>query len=238
MDSSHDSNRKEPFVQFQEFKLDTRILAGIQTLGWEQPTPIQEQAIPRALEGRDVMGLARTGTGKTAAFLLPILQRLATGPRGHVRALIVAPTRELAEQIHQQAVALCRPLNLRSLSIYGGVNINPQMRALRAGVDIVVACPGRLLDHLGQRTVEPRARRGARARRGRPDVRHGLPPRHAQDRQAPAGEAPDAALLGDDADGGPPPGRRDPARPGHRPGRHAQADAAPWPTPSTRWPRT
>jgi ATP-dependent RNA helicase RhlE len=153
MDSSHDSNRKEPFVQFQEFNLDTRILAGIQTLGWEQPTPIQEQAIPRALEGRDVMGLARTGTGKTAAFLLPILQRLATGHRGRVRALIVAPTRELAEQIHQQAVALCRPLNLRSLSIYGGVNINPQMRALRAGVDIVVACPGRLLDHLGQRTA-------------------------------------------------------------------------------------
>jgi len=140
-------------VQFQEFKIDTRILAGVQTLGWEQPTPIQEQAIPRALEGRDVMGLARTGTGKTAAFLLPILQRLATGRRGHVRALIVAPTRELAEQIHQQAVALCRPLNLRSLSIYGGVNINPQIRALRAGVDIVVACPGRLLDHLGQRTV-------------------------------------------------------------------------------------
>jgi len=153
MDSSHDSNRKEPFVQFQEFNLDTRILAGIQTLGWEQPTPIQEQAIPSALEGRDVMGLARTGTGKTAAFLLPILQRLATGPRGRVRALVVAPTRELAEQIHQQAVALCRPLNLRSLSIYGGVNINPQMRALRAGVDIVVACPGRLLDHLGQRTA-------------------------------------------------------------------------------------
>ena len=148
-----DSNRKEPFVQFQEFKLDTRILAGVRTLGWEQPTPIQEQAIPRALEGRDVMGLARTGTGKTAAFLLPILQRLATGHRGHVRALIVAPTRELAEQIHQQAVTLCRPLNLRSLSIYGGVNINPQMRALRAGVDIVVACPGRLLDHLGQKTV-------------------------------------------------------------------------------------
>ena len=140
-------------MQFQEFKLDTRILAGVQTLGWEQPTPIQEQAIPRALEGRDVMGLARTGTGKTAAFLLPILQRLTTGHRGHVRALIVAPTRELAEQIHQQAVTLCRPLNLRSLSIYGGVNINPQMRALRAGVDIVVACPGRLLDHLGQKTV-------------------------------------------------------------------------------------
>ena len=154
MDSSHDSNRKEPFVQFQQFNLDTRILAGVRALGWEQPTPIQEQAIPRALEGRDVMGLARTGTGKTAAFLLPILQRLATGPRGRVRALIVAPTRELAEQIHQAAVSLCRPLNLRSLTIYGGVNINPQTRALRSGVDIVVACPGRLLDHVGQRNID------------------------------------------------------------------------------------
>jgi ATP-dependent RNA helicase RhlE len=140
-------------VQFQQFNLDPRILAGVTKLGWEQPTPIQEQSIPRALEGRDVMGLARTGTGKTAAFLLPIIQRLATGPRGRVRALIVAPTRELAEQIHQAAVSLCGPLNLRSLTIYGGVNINPQMRALRAGVDIVVACPGRLLDHLGQKTV-------------------------------------------------------------------------------------
>ena len=238
MDSSHDSNRKEPFVQFQEFKLDTRILAGIQTLGWEQPTPIQEQAIPRALEGRDVMGLAQTGTGKTAAFLLPILQRLATGPRGRVRALIVAPTRELAEQIHQQAVALCRPLNLRSLTIYGGVNINPQMRALRAGRRHRRRLPGAAARPPRPEDRRPRARRGARPRRGRPDVRHGLPPRRAQDRQAPAGEAPDAALLGDDAAGGPPPGRRDPARPGHRPGRHAQADAAPWPTPSTRWPRT
>ena len=140
-------------MQFQQFDLDTRILAGVRALGWEQPTPIQEQAIPRALEGRDVMGLARTGTGKTAAFLLPILQRLAAGPRGRVRALVVAPTRELAEQIHQAAVSLCRPLNLRSLTLYGGVNINPQIRALRAGVDIVVACPGRLLDHVGQKTV-------------------------------------------------------------------------------------
>ncbi len=137
-------------MQFQQFNLDTRILAGVHALGWVDPTPIQEQAIPRALEGRDVMGLARTGTGKTAAFLLPILQRLASGPRGRVRALIVAPTRELAEQIHQTAVPLCRPLNLRSLTLYGGVNINPQTRALRAGVEIVVACPGRLLDHVGQ----------------------------------------------------------------------------------------
>jgi ATP-dependent RNA helicase RhlE len=140
-------------VQFPQFNLDPRILAGVHALGWEQPTPIQEQAIPQALEGRDVLGLARTGTGKTAAFLLPILQRLTSGPRKGVRALIVAPTRELAEQIHQAATALCRPLGLRSLTLYGGVNINPQTKALRAGVDIVVACPGRLLDHVGQGNV-------------------------------------------------------------------------------------
>ncbi|HWR98409.1 MAG TPA: DEAD/DEAH box helicase [Candidatus Methanoperedens sp.] len=140
-------------MQFPQFNLDPRILAGVRAFGWEEPTPIQEQAIPRALEGRDVLGLARTGTGKTAAFLLPILQRLASGPRKGVRALIVAPTRELAEQIHQAATALCRPLGLRSLTLYGGVNINPQTRALRAGVDIVVACPGRLLDHVGQGNV-------------------------------------------------------------------------------------
>ena len=143
-------------MQFQQFDLDHRIHAGVCSLGWEQPTPIQEQAIPRALEGRDVLGLARTGTGKTAAFLLPILQRLAAGPRRRVRALIVAPTRELAEQIHQTAVPLCRPLGLRSLTLYGGVNINPQTRALREGVEIVVACPGRLLDHVGQGNISLR----------------------------------------------------------------------------------
>jgi ATP-dependent RNA helicase RhlE len=143
-------------VQFQQFNLDPRILAGVHALGWVEPTPIQEQAIPRALEGRDVMGLARTGTGKTAAFMLPILQRLATGPRGRVRALIVAPTRELAEQIHQTTLPLCHQLRLRSLTLYGGVNINPQTKALRAGVEIVVACPGRLLDHVGQGNVSLR----------------------------------------------------------------------------------
>ncbi len=100
------------------------------------------------------MGLAQTGTGKTAAFVLPILQRLLPGPRGKVRALIIAPTRELAEQIHVAIVALGRDTKLRSATIYGGVGLNPQIQKLRAGVEIVVACPGRLLDHINQKTID------------------------------------------------------------------------------------
>jgi ATP-dependent RNA helicase RhlE len=105
------------------------------------------------MAGRDVVGLAQTGTGKTAAFVLPILQRLLKGPRGRVRALIIAPTRELAEQIHTAIGDLGRQTRLRSVTLYGGVGITPQISRLRAGVEIVVACPGRLLDHLGQGTV-------------------------------------------------------------------------------------
>ena len=100
------------------------------------------------LEGRDVMGLAQTGTGKTAAFVLPILHRLMQGGRRHVRALVIAPTRELAEQIHEAIGILGRQTRLRSVSIYGGVSMNPQIQKLRNGVEIVVACPGRLLDHI------------------------------------------------------------------------------------------
>jgi ATP-dependent RNA helicase RhlE len=106
------------------------------------------------MAGKDVMGLAQTGTGKTAAFALPILQRLVTGSRGHVRALVVAPTRELAEQIHESIVSLGRKTRLHSVTVYGGVNINPQIQKLRQGVEIVVACPGRLLDHMSQGTID------------------------------------------------------------------------------------
>ncbi len=138
---------------FNSFKLNPQIMAGVRALGYTTPTPIQVQAIPPVLEGRDVMGLAQTGTGKTAAFVLPILERLTPGPRGRVRALIIAPTRELAEQIHVAIVALGRDTRLRSCTIYGGVGLNPQIQKLRAGVDMVVACPGRLLDHISQRTI-------------------------------------------------------------------------------------
>ena len=100
------------------------------------------------------MGLAQTGTGKTAAFVLPILEHLLKGPRGKVRTLIIAPTRELAEQIHVSIVALGRDTRLRSMTIYGGVSLNPQIQKLRAGAEIVVACPGRLLDHINQKTID------------------------------------------------------------------------------------
>ena len=141
-------------MEFSNFDLHPHVAAGVQAIGYLSPTPIQEQAIPPVLKGRDVMGLAQTGTGKTAAFALPILERLIRGPRGHVRALIIAPTRELAEQIHQAIVSLGKQTRLRSVTIYGGVGVNPQVRSLRHGVEIVVACPGRLLDHINQRTID------------------------------------------------------------------------------------
>jgi ATP-dependent RNA helicase RhlE len=147
-------------VTFSGFNFSPRIAAGIDALGYQEPTPIQQQAIPHILAGRDVMGLAQTGTGKTAAFALPILQRLErsrTRPSNHARrprALIVAPTRELAEQIHQSFVALGRQTGLRSVAIYGGVGMGNQVQAFERGVEIVVACPGRLLDHVGQGAVD------------------------------------------------------------------------------------
>jgi ATP-dependent RNA helicase RhlE len=138
---------------FSSFKLHPHIAAGVKALGYEIPTPIQAQAIPPVLAGKDVMGLAQTGTGKTAAFVLPILERLIPGPRGKVRALIIAPTRELAEQIHVAIGEMGRKTHLKSCTIYGGVSMNLQIQKLRAGVDIVVACPGRLLDHMSQKTI-------------------------------------------------------------------------------------
>jgi ATP-dependent RNA helicase RhlE len=140
-------------MSFSSFKLHPQIAAGVKALGYQIPTPIQAKAIPPVLAGFDVMGLAQTGTGKTAAFVLPILEHLLPGPRGKVRSLIIAPTRELAEQIHVSIGELGRNTHLRSCTIYGGVSLNPQVQKLRAGVDIVVACPGRLLDHLNQKTI-------------------------------------------------------------------------------------
>ena len=141
-------------MNFEQFSLDQRISDAVKTVGYTTPTPIQQQAIPIVLRGRDVLGLAQTGTGKTAAFLLPILNRLTQGPRRRVRALIVAPTRELAEQIHQMSVDLGRNTKIRSVSIYGGVGKGPQVAALRRGAEIVVACPGRLLDLLGDGSID------------------------------------------------------------------------------------
>jgi ATP-dependent RNA helicase RhlE len=133
-------------VSFNQFQLDSRLQTGINRAGYSMPTPIQVAVIPAALAGKDLIGTAQTGTGKTAAFVLPILHRLLSGPRGRSRVLIVTPTRELAEQIHENIVILGAGTGLRSATIYGGVGAEPQVKALRDGVDILVACPGRLLD--------------------------------------------------------------------------------------------
>jgi ATP-dependent RNA helicase RhlE len=135
-------------MNFNQFNLDSRLNTGISQAGYHKPTPIQISAIPLALAGHDLIGTAQTGTGKTAAFVLPILHKLLRGPRKRTRALIITPTRELAEQIHQTIGSLSRGTNIHSIAIYGGVGAAPQIEALQRGVDIVVACPGRLLDHI------------------------------------------------------------------------------------------
>ena len=133
-------------MNFEQFSFDRRIIARIKAINYTTPTPIQQQAIPMVLEGHDVMGLAHTGTGKTAAFMLPILQRLTKGPFRPRTCLIIAPTRELAEQIYQMGLDLGKNTDVSSVSIYGGVSKGSQVSRLRSGVEIVIACPGRLLD--------------------------------------------------------------------------------------------
>jgi ATP-dependent RNA helicase RhlE len=137
-------------MNFESFHLHPHIESGIKAQRYPAPTSIQIQSIPPILQGRDVIGLAQTGTGKTAAFVLPILQRLITGSRKHVRVLIMAPTRELAEQIHEAVGQLGRYTRVKSVAVYGGVNKNPQIRKLREGAEITVACPGRLIDLMDQ----------------------------------------------------------------------------------------
>ena len=139
-------------MNFETFNFHPSVAAGVAAAGFRTPTPIQARAIPKVFKGRDVMGLAQTGTGKTAAFVLPILNRLVEGKPGCVRALIIAPTRELAEQIHQATETLGRRTRIRSAAVYGGVGINPQIQKLKRA-DIVVACPGRLLDHIGRHSI-------------------------------------------------------------------------------------
>ena len=140
-------------MNFETFNFHPSVAAGVAAEGYETPTPIQARAIPRIFKGRDIMGLAQTGTGKTAAFVLPILNRLVQKKYGCVRALIIAPTRELAEQIHQAIESLGRQTGIRSVAVYGGVGINPQIQKLKRA-DIVVACPGRLLDHIGRHSID------------------------------------------------------------------------------------
>lgn len=140
-------------MTFKELNLIQPLLGALDKIGYTQPTPIQEQSIPHLLEGRDIFGCAQTGTGKTAAFALPILQLLDAqkiGPRSGIKALILAPTRELAIQIHENVVAYSENLNITSAVIFGGVNQHSQVQALRSGVNILIATPGRLLDLMQQ----------------------------------------------------------------------------------------
>ncbi|MDP1957771.1 MAG: DEAD/DEAH box helicase, partial [Rhodocyclaceae bacterium] len=144
-------------MKFTELGLDAGILRAVADQGYDTPTPIQAQAIPVVLAGRDLMAAAQTGTGKTAGFVLPILQLLSHGgasTQRKPRALVLAPTRELAIQVQESVRTYGKQLPLRSTPIFGGVGINPQTSALRAGVDIVVATPGRLLDHINQRNID------------------------------------------------------------------------------------
>ena len=137
-------------MSFSSFGLHPDLLRGVQEMGFSTPTPIQTQAIPPGLEGRDLLACAMTGSGKTAAFLLPIIQRLSAKPGRGTRALILTPTRELAAQIEEHLRGLAKHTRVRGAAIFGGVGMGPQEQALRTGVEIIVATPGRLLDHLKQ----------------------------------------------------------------------------------------
>ena len=137
-------------MSFHSLGLDPQLLQNVEAQGYTLTTPIQKKAIPAILEGRDVVGLAQTGTGKTAAFVLPLLHRLLAGPRRQLRALIVGPTRELAEQTKDVLIKLGANTGLRNVTIYGGVGMQPQISGVRQGAEVAIACPGRLLDLLGQ----------------------------------------------------------------------------------------
>ena len=144
-------------MPFRALNLSPQILKAVQEAGYTEPTPIQIAAIPHILAGNDLIGIAQTGTGKTAAFVLPILTKLAAsvgdGRRRGTRALVVAPTRELVVQIEENVRAYAKHLPLRMATVFGGVSERPQIEALRSGVDLVVATPGRLIDLMGQRAA-------------------------------------------------------------------------------------
>ncbi|MCD4814403.1 DEAD/DEAH box helicase [bacterium] len=142
-------------MNFESMQLHETLWKGLKSAGYKTPTPIQSLAIPPLMEGRDVIATAQTGTGKTAAFVLPILQKLLQSEsKKQARALVITPTRELAEQIHEVIRVLGKHTGIRSITIYGGMSMQNQLDGLRKGVDILVACPGRLLDHVERKTVD------------------------------------------------------------------------------------
>jgi ATP-dependent RNA helicase RhlE len=141
-------------LNFDVFEFNSRISAAVTASGYTIPTPIQMQAIPKIMQRHDLIGLAQTGTGKTAAYALPLLNRLVKKTGRKPRALIIAPTRELAAQIHQDFTKLGSNTRTRSLTLYGGVGLTPQIRELNKGADVIIACPGRLIDHIQRGNVD------------------------------------------------------------------------------------
>ena len=144
-------------MPFSVLGLDAKILHAVRDAGYTEPTPIQTAAIPPIIAGHDLIGIAQTGTGKTAAFTLPILTRLAAqpaGPRRGTKVLVIAPTRELALQIDENIRAYARHMPLTVATVFGGVGEQPQIRALRTGTDVIIACPGRLMDLMGRRCAD------------------------------------------------------------------------------------
>jgi ATP-dependent RNA helicase RhlE len=154
---SNSSAQPQPTATFDDLPLDSTLRQGVRDMGYHEPTEIQRGTIPHAVEGRDLIGTAQTGTGKTAAFLLPILERLLSRPRGRIYALVLTPTRELALQAEGFLKKLGRHTRLRGAAVYGGVGMPDQERALRGGAEIIVATPGRLLDHLQRGYVDFRS---------------------------------------------------------------------------------
>ena len=154
--AAHTFERHTHLTTFKDLGLAEPLLKALTAKGYETPTPIQTQAIPAAMTGRDILGVAQTGTGKTAAFALPILHRLAAdrkpAPRRGCRVLVLSPTRELASQIAENFRAYGKLLNISVTVVFGGAKMSTQVRALAPGVDVLVATPGRLIDHIGQKT--------------------------------------------------------------------------------------
>jgi superfamily II DNA/RNA helicase len=191
-------------TKFSDLGLNPLLMRAITEEGYETPTPIQAQAIPLLLEDKDLLGIAQTGTGKTAAFALPTLDFMLEFPQKRrarsARVLVLAPTRELAGQIAESFRTYSRHMDCNVQTVFGGVNINAQRRALQGGADILVATPGRLLDLVGAEGSQPSGNRSPDPRRSRPDARYGLYPRPEEDRGAGAERPPDTPVLGHHAE--------------------------------------
>ena len=250
-------------MSFDALGLSPELLRAVSDEGYTEPTPVQREAIPLVLARRDMLAGAQTGTGKTAAFVLPIIQILhetrvappagtpstaaqvspALRQRGRnsgavqqasrstpatsrppIRVLVVVPTRELCIQVEESVRTYGARRPIKSTTIYGGVGFEPQAAKLRGGPEIVVATPGRLLDHVSQRTIDLWPRRDPGPGRGRPPPGHGLHPRHPQDHRPPPAEAAEPDVLRHVLGRRPGAGRRHPGDPGLRPGHAAEHD--------------